>query len=155
MSIQASKILICCFIAILLISSGCATLKTDLGASEKEFSVILSFSKENGDVDPVNVNVTMDGKDTIVNRDFSNRGNSRMDTTKAGTVVVQVVSPPPHWEFKLTLAKGIHQIMAASKNGDAGLDVVFTVDKPLWLYLSYWGRNHFQLYISNRQLLSV
>jgi len=57
--------------------------------------------------------------------------------------------------FKLNLKEGQHQITVTSSNGNAGLDVVFTVDKPLWLSLSYWGKNHFQLYISERPLVFI
>jgi len=154
MHIKSVKYVITYFIPTLFLLSGCSTSNSNRNDSKEQFPVILEFSKENGEVDPVNVSVTIDDDSIIVNRDFSDRVNSRVDTTKMGTIVATVVSPPPHWEFKLTLKKGVHQIMATSLNGDAGLDVVFTVDKPLWLYLSYWGKNHFQLNISNRQLLS-
>ncbi len=154
MHTKSIKYLITYFIPTLFLLSGCAASNSDRNDSKEQFPIILEFSKENGEVDPVNVNVTIDDDSIIVNRNFSDRVNSRVDTIKMGAIVATAVSSPPHWEFKLTVKKGTHQIMATSINGDAGLDVVFTVDKPMWLYLSYWGKNHFQLNISNRQLLS-
>ena len=152
MNVSIPKLLTQGLFTILLVLSGCATLNTNPSNPKKVFPVTVSFSKEMGDVDPVNVNVTIDGKDTVINRDFSNRGNSWTDTTKAGAIIAHIVSPPPHWDYNLTLSGGIHQIEVTSKNGDAGLDVIFNVDKPIWLYLSYWGKNHFQLHISDHKM---
>lgn len=50
--------------------------------------------------------------------------------------------------FNLNLPEGKYRITAESDNGNAGLDVVFDVDRTLWLFLTYWGENHLQFYIS-------
>jgi hypothetical protein len=137
-------------VALLSVSVAYGTFKTRYDTTKTEFPVIIYFSIENGRIDPLNLSIEMDGKN-VVNRSFSNRSKSPMDSTKSSKSKTYVGSAsPPHWGFKLTLAKGTHQIMASTSNGDAGLDVVFTVDKPLWLVLSYWGKNHLQLNISDR-----
>ena len=102
--------------------------------SKREFPVVLYVSSQSSYVDPVNIKVFFEGEKDTVNQDFYYRtGNS-------------------HSTFHYSLKKGQHQIIVTSKNGEAGLDVVFYVDKPLWLGLDYWGKNHFQLNISDRPL---
>jgi hypothetical protein len=116
-----------------------------------EFPVDLFFSIENGGIDSLDLNVTIDGI-TVTNQRFSNRGDTRVDTTRPSKTLARAVSPHRHWEFTLTLPDGTHQIMASTSNGDAALDVVFELHKPLWLVLSYWGKNHLQLNISERRV---
>jgi hypothetical protein len=127
-----------CSIFLLILFSGCVTLKTGADVPQKEYPVILYVSSENGGlVNPVNISVTLDNKNKIVDQDCfaSAFGNNS--------------------QFKLTLTEGRHQFVADSKNGDAGLDVIFSVDRPIWLYLTYWGKNHFQLYISYQAMMSL
>lgn len=122
------------FLTILLFL-GCNTTETTEEQAINEFPVILYVSSEVSNVNPVNISVNIDHKNIIVDKDFyAGNGNST---------------------FKLNLKKGQHQIVVESNNGNAGLDVVFTVDKPIWLSLSYWGKNHFQLNISYQPLVFI
>ena len=117
-------------ITLLIFLSGCSTFKSDTNVSKKDFPVILYISSESGNyVNPVNVVVKIDQKE-IVDQYIK---------------AIYISSPS---RFKLSLKEGTHQIVVNSSNGNAGLDVVFEVHKPLWLDLSYWGKNHFQLNIS-------
>ncbi len=50
--------------------------------------------------------------------------------------------------FNFELPKGEYRFFAESDNGEAMLDVTFTIDRQLWLFLVYAGENHFQLYIN-------
>jgi hypothetical protein len=124
-------------IVVLLLSSlSCAPSKEAADPPSGTFPVILFVASENGGfVNPVHIKATIDSKIPLVDQDFS-------AGLEAG-----------HPEFKVNLSKGRHQLEAESVNGDAGLDVIFMVDKPMWLYLSYWGKNHFQLNISYQQFL--
>jgi hypothetical protein len=112
-------------VAMLPLWSGGATLKMDSSSVIEEHTVYLILHNEGGNIDSLNVNVTMDNVNKIVNNKFSDRS------------------------IKLTLTEGVHQIVVTSNNNVAGLDVIFTVDRQLWLYLLYYGNNHYQLYISN------
>ena len=121
---------------ILLLLFGCSTLETAQDDSTKEYPITLYISSQNGGyVNPVNIAVEIGYKNKIVDQNFD-CGDGHNHST-----------------FKLNLKEGQHQITVTSSNGNAGLDVVFTVDKPLWLSLSYWGKNHFQLHISERPLV--
>src|SRR5271169_387607 len=91
--------------------------------SKEPFPVILYISKENGTIDPVNVNVRIDGKDSVVNRDFSNRGKMQVDSTKKDSIIRHYIPPYNDVKFEFTLSEGVHQIIVTSSNGDAGLDV--------------------------------
>lgn len=116
---------------LILEPSGCATQKADQVTQKNQYPVVLYVNSENGGgVDPVNISVVLDYERHIIDSAFHAHANE------------------PHFEYMSKLSEGRHQIVAGSKNGNAGLDVVFTVDKPLWLCLSYWGQNHFQLLIS-------
>ena len=117
-----------CVMAVLV---GCSSARVSQTNSRDEFPVVIYVSNQMGKVNPVNIKVSIDQK-TIVNGDFSNDGG---------------YSWTP---FKTSMKDGGHQIVVTSDNGDAGLDVIFEVDKPLWLVISYWGKNHFQLNISPR-----
>ena len=97
--------------------------------TQHDFPVVIYVSNQMGKVNPVNIKVSIDHK-TIVDSAFANNGGYSWAA------------------FKTSLKNGGHQIVITSTNGDAGLDVIFTADKPLWLVISYWGRNHFQLNIS-------
>jgi hypothetical protein len=116
-------------ITFLIFLSGCSTFKSDINVSKKEYPVILYVNCQSGDVNPVNIVANIDQK-KIVDQNIS----------------YSYFNIPT--SFKLSLKEGIHQIVVKSSNGNAGLDVVFEVHKPLWLDLSYWGKNHFQLNIS-------
>ncbi|MGD1046641.1 MAG: hypothetical protein ABR936_15140 [Bacteroidota bacterium] len=137
------------FITVFSISVAHGQLNVKGDTSQIEFPVIVYFGIEAGNIDPLNVSVSMDGNN-FINQDFSNSSDTHVDTTKSGKIITSITLPHRHWPFTLTLKESIHQITATTKNGDAGLDVVFTVEKPLWLILSYWGKNHFQLHISER-----
>ena len=124
------------YFIILLLLFGCSPLETAQDDSAKEYPVTLYISSQNGGyVNPVNIVVEIGYKNKIVDQNFDCGDGHNYST------------------FKLNLKEGQHQITVTSSNGNAGLDVVFTVDKPLWLSLSYWGKNHFQLYISERPLV--
>jgi PBP1b-binding outer membrane lipoprotein LpoB len=115
---------------ILIFLSGCSTFKPYTNVSKKDYQIILYISSESGNyVNPVNVVVKIDQK-KIVDQN------------------IKAIYLSKHSTFRLSLTEGQHQIVVESNNGNAGLDVVFEVHKPLWLALSYWGKNHFQLNIS-------
>ena len=117
--------------------SGCATLKNDSDISQKEFPVVLYVSRQNGGgIDPINIVVSIDQKN-ILDRDFKSGGNDY------------------HHEIKLVLKGGVHQLTAESKDGEAGMDAVFTVRRPTWILLDYWGKNHFQINISDNSFLFI
>jgi len=98
----------------------------------RAFPVTLYVGTKTSYLNPVNITATVDVKDTLVDRDF--------------------YAPRPfkdgHSAFTFTLRAGVHQFIVSSKNGDAGLDVVLPIDKPTWIVVDYWGKNHFQFFIS-------
>ena len=123
-------------IILFLLLLGCSPLKTVESNSTAKYPVTLYVKSQNGGyVNPVNISVEIGYKNKIVDQNF--------------------YSGIDHKTFKLILKEGKHQIIVKSSNGNAGLDVVFTVDKPLWLSLSYWGKNHFQLNISESPIIFV
>jgi len=117
-------------VLISLALSGCAAVKSESDITKKDFPVVIYVSRQNdNDINPINIVVLIDQK-KILDKDFKVGGGNY------------------NQEIKLVLKGGTHQLEAQSSNGDAGLDVVFTVEKPTWLALSYWGKNHYQLNIS-------
>ncbi len=95
------------------------------------YAVTIYVSNQTGELDPVNIMPSVDHRN-IVNGNFSSGSGH-------------------NWSgYKLALKEGEHQLIVTSDNGDAGLDVVFVLDKPLSLIITYWGKNHFQLNISPR-----
>ena len=131
------KYLIRSYFLILLLLFGCSPLETAQNDSPKEYPIILYVSSQNGgSVNPVNISIEM-GYNKIVHQDFYSGSGQE------------------HSKFEVKLKEGRQQIVVTSSNGNAGLDVVFTVDKPLWLSLSYWGKNHFQLYISESPIIFI
>jgi hypothetical protein len=145
---NARTIALVIFLFVLAASFAPAQTSSNRSTFHSGFPVTVYFSLEAG-TDPLNVEVSMDGN-TFINQEFTNSSAIKKDTTTTGKVRYIEMSSKPVWPFQLVLKEGIHQIMASSKNGDAGLDVVFTVEKPLWLILSYWGKNHFQLNIGEQ-----
>lgn len=111
--------------------AGFSPVRVNQTTVQPDFRVVIYVSNQMGKVNPVNIKVSVDHK-TVVDSAFSNNGGYSWTA------------------FKMSLNNGGHQIVITSTNGDAGLDVIFTVDKPLWLVISYWGRNHFQLKISSK-----
>ncbi len=108
---------------------GCSAGRVSQATPKGESPVVIYVSNQTGEVNPVNIKVSID-QDSILNQDF-------------------LCGTGHNWSsFKLSLKEGRHQLVVTSSNGDAGLDVVFTVDKPTWLVIDYWGKNHFQLVIS-------
>ena len=127
-------------ISMLLIFIFCISCSTQdfLGKTKKHYPIIIYVkSNDKGFINPVNISVKMDSKIEIVNQSFY-AGYENLYST-----------------FEINLEEGRHQIIVNSSNGNDGLDVVFKVDKPLWLVLSYWGPNHFQLNISDSKVAFV
>jgi hypothetical protein len=122
-------------------------------SSPKLFPVALFFTNMAGNPNPINLSVTFDDTNIVVNKDIYSGDSTKVETTSTGMVSLTLISPPQHWEYNLMLVEGTHQMVATTKNGDAGMDVVFTVDKPIWLDLTYWGKNHFQFHISEHMLI--
>jgi hypothetical protein len=125
---QYLLIILCVIIFALL---GCSSSKMDANISKDEYPVKLYISSQNSHVDPVNIVVTLDFEKKLVENNFYCGTGHNIS------------------EYKFTMTKGSHQFVVESNNGDAGMDVIFTIDKPTSLSLSYWGKNHFQLNISN------
>ena len=126
--------------------SGCGGFR-DIFTSHGFYPITLYVDNTNrGLTDSLNIIVTM-YSDTIVNQNFSTVIHT------PGVTPAMVSSGTKMSEYNLHLTAGDHQIVVSSKNGHAGLDVVFTVDEPLWLMLSYWGDHHFQLHINKRPLV--
>lgn len=118
----------------MIVLAGCSSAGVSQTTSREEFPVVIYVSNQMGKVNPVNIKVSIDQK-TIVDSAFSNHGGYSWSA------------------FKTSLKNGGHQVIVTTTNGDAGLDVVFTIDKPLWLVISYWGKNHFQLNISPKPVV--
>jgi len=112
----------------LLLLAGCATSKTDVTAYG--LPMMLYVSSQSSFVDPVNITVILDSDTIVASRDFS------------------VGDGHKYSKFKIDLVNGRHHITASTSNGDAGLNVIFWVEKPTWLALNYWGKDHFELMIS-------
>ena len=125
------------YLPFFLLLFGCSSIETTKNIPPKEYPITVYVSSQNGgSVNPVNISIEI-GDNKIVNQDFySGSGHE-------------------HSKFELNLKEGRQQIVVTSSNGNAGLDVVFTVDKPLWLSISYWGKNHFQLDISERPIIFI
>ena len=135
----------CNWVLIFLTFPGCATIG-DIFNPSKEYPIVLYVDhNEHNLPDSLNVVFIVD-RDTIVNQNFSSR------IPNYGSNWAIVSSSTKKSEFNFKLSKGTHQIVVESKNADAGLDVIFSVDKPLWLFLDYWGKNHFQLNVSERPM---
>lgn len=123
---------------LILEPSGCATQKGEQGAPKNQYPVVVYVNSENGgEVNPVNISVDLDEHKHIVDSSF------------------HADAYGPQYRYKCMLTEGKHQIVVESKNGNAGLDVVFPVDKPLWLCISYRGQNHFQLNISYQPMIFI
>jgi len=118
------------FIFVLCSYGFLSTQQTTADSSKKQYPVIIYISSQSSFVDPVNISVEIDFKNKILNKDFYYGDGHNFS------------------KFEINLDKGIHQFIVKSKNGNAGLDVIFNVNKPLWLDISYWGSNHFQMNIS-------
>jgi len=116
-----------CAMAVLF---GCSAGHVSQATAMSESPVAIYVSNQTAEVNPVNIKVSIDQK-AILNQNFP-------------------CGSGHNWSrFKVSLKEGRHQLVVTSSNGDAGLDVVFTVDKPMWLVIDYWGKNHFQLVISH------
>jgi hypothetical protein len=129
-------------IILLLFILGCATSEELQNNPPKDYPVTLIVSNQNGfNVEPVHIIVKMkeysrqrqktnSSEIIIVDQDFYNKvGHSNSS-------------------FKLNLKEGGHRIIAETKNNNYKLDVIFEVDRPMWLYLSYLSNNQFRLHIS-------
>jgi len=124
-----------CILAFLLLAS-CAGTNTASDVAKQEYQVTLYVSSQDATfVNPVDIQVKLDNKTTVVDRDFYT-GTGHNNT-----------------QFDLILRHGDHQLIAKSTNGDASIDVVFTVDGRLWLVLDYWGKNHFQFSVYRHPVL--
>jgi hypothetical protein len=130
---KTCHILFCVVSILFIIVSGCTPPKPYLPIKDrpprKNFQItlyIVGCTPVNHDA--VHIRVIIDSQDTIVNKMF--------------------LTASDHPKFTFTLPEGMHQIIAQSDNGNAGLDVVYEVDSPLWLGLGYYGENHFQLAIN-------
>ena len=131
------KLRISYFVIFLLVISGCSLFENIQNESSMEFPITLYISNQDGHyINPVHITVEIDALNKIVDQDFLN-----------------ITGGHSYSQYELNLKKGQHHIIVTSSNGNAGLDVIFTVDKPLWLSLSYWGENHFQLLISEQPFL--
>jgi hypothetical protein len=134
MNIKTIKSSICRYLIIFILSLGLTSFLSAQKSSPRDFPVTLYVSSQNtGYVDPVNITVTID-HNKIVNQDFRYGKGQNVST------------------FKFVLKEGQHQIVAESSNGSAIADVIFIVDRPLWLNIAYLGKSHFQLYMSPRKL---
>ena len=123
------------FIVVLLISAS-STFVIAQNDSSRVFPITLFVGSQNNEyVDPVNIQIEIDGNKNFVDQDYSLGDGHNVSM------------------FKLNLTEGRHQIIVTSNNGDAGLDVLFNVNKQLWLLISYFGKNHFQLHISEHPLV--
>lgn len=152
LNLKISKYLVCCSFTILFLLSGCSTShterpKTESNVTKEKFLISLYITKE-GNVDPLNVNITID-HDTVINQDFSDPLKSQVDTLKMGKLSFSRESSPTNWQFKLKLTEGDHRLIATSSNGHARLDSVFTVDKMKWIVLRYGPDKMFRLQISD------
>ena len=116
-----------------------------------QFPLALYFGIESGGIDSLNLKITIDGI-VVADKFFSDIIRTQSRSTKSAKTTYTASSTHKYWKFELPLPDGTHQITATSSNGDAGLDVVFELHKPLWLVLSYWGKNHLQLDISERRV---
>lgn len=134
MNIKTIKSSMCGYLIIFILSIGLTSFSNAQKSSPRDYPVTLYVSSQNsGYVDPVNIAVTID-HNKIVNQDFRYGKGQNVST------------------FRFVLKEGQHQIVAESSNGSAISDVVFYVDRPLWLNITYWGKSHFQLYISYHKL---
>jgi hypothetical protein len=116
---------------------GCRSANTDRSLVKQEFPVVLHVSNQTSEVDPVDIKISIDNDKPIVNQNFSCGTGHNVST------------------FKLAFNEGVHQLFVTSHNGDAGLDFVFMLDKPVWLIIHYWGKNHFQLNISYKPVVFI
>ena len=143
---RSTKFLLINVTLIVLVVSGCAGLG-DIFSSNKSYSIVLYVAHNNrGLSDSLNIVFIVD-RDTIVNQNVSSSVNAM------GSNRIVTSSATKTSTFNFDVREGRHQIVVESKNGGAGLDIIFTVDKPLWLFLDYWGKNHFQLDLSERPIL--
>ncbi len=124
------------FTVFIILISGCSS-SEKTGLKKTEFPVTVYVSNQYGRPGSVHLVVKISGprspehiERTIANEDFE---------WKIGHY---------HKKFEQNLPEGQYQIFAESNKGSAKLDVVFTVDKPLWLIVTYIDENHFQLNIS-------
>ena len=123
------------FLIVVLLISASSTFIIAQNDSAKVFPITLFVCSQNNEyVDPVHIAIEIDGKKNFVDQDYSLGDGHNVSM------------------FKLDLTQGRHHIIVTSKNGDAGLDVLFTVNKQLWLLVSYLGKNHFQLLINEGPL---
>ena len=126
--------------ALTVVLAGCSTPRAegplsvvDAGPSVRRHEVVLYVSNQTRQTDPVDILVKVDGK-RVVKGEFE-WGNGH------------------NWRtFNLSLERGTHQIIANSEKGGTSLDVVFEVHSKRWLTLDYWGKDHFQLRIWDKQV---
>ena len=113
----------------------------------KEFPVTLVVSNQYSlNVEPVHIIVKM--------KEYSRQ---RQKTNSSENIIVDqdfyYKTGHSRSSFKLNLKEGGHWIKSESKNGNNKLDVIFEVDKPMWIYVSYINNDQFRLHISYTQLV--
>jgi hypothetical protein len=136
MPVKYLKWILFLLIIVIILSFGFVFQNKDSDTNERKYQVVLYVnSQSNYRVDPVYVKVIID-TNVVVNQNiyFGNGGHN-------------------NYKFNLALTEGEHQLVAESSNGNAGIDVVFPIDKKKWLVLSYWGQNHFQLNINDKPVI--
>ncbi|MDH4129060.1 MAG: hypothetical protein OEV44_09925 [Spirochaetota bacterium] len=92
--------------------------KTTLKKSNK-YKFVLYVSNQNFTIDPVDISVWIDSK-KIIQQDF-------------------YVNDGHNWKkFVFILPKGIHTIIAKSKEGKARIEKQFELNQKLWGVIDYW-----------------
>ena len=99
---------------------------------------MLFVSSQNAtSVNPVHIRLVLDNKTTVVDDSFYTGSGHN------------------NYQYKMSLTHADHQFVAESSNGQASIDVVISVDGPLWLVLDYWGKNHFQFQVYRHPVVFI
>ncbi len=109
--------------------------KARLDTAATEIPVTVYVNSENGTyVNPVHMTLSIDHEAKIIEGDFPATGSA--------------IS-----QYNLLLSKGVHQFVAESSNGNAATDLAVAIEKPTWIVITYWGRNHIRIQVSSQPLI--
>jgi hypothetical protein len=126
---------------------GCASTDELQNISTKEFPVKLIVSNQNG-FSNESVHIIVKIKEYSKSRELSD--SSHIIIVDQGFFWKTGHSFP---SFNLNLKEGSYWISAESKNTNNKLYVIFEVDRPMTIYLSYLDNEQFRLHISYTPLV--
>lgn len=115
---------------------GCSSSEKTGVSKKSEFPVTVYVSNQYGRPDSVHLRVKLNGP----------RSPEHIERTIADEEFEWKIGHYPKI-FEQNLPEGQYRILAESNKGNAILDVIFTLDKPLWLIVKYLDETHFQLNI--------